>query len=212
MRHGLRDGQSAWEAFGNAINNVLDKILDKMIDIGVEAAFSGLGSNTGGKGNSFLGSLFTAGSSLFGGIFGSGNSTAGAFNAMGGQMGVKPALAADGGVFSNGVYSSPTLFKFAKGGKFGVMGEAGPEAVMPLHRSPDGSLGVKADGVGGGSPVVVNVINNSNAQARTEQRQTSQGVEIDVMIDEMVAEKLARNGTASNNALRAYNNRQLVMR
>lgn len=218
MRHGLRDGQSAWEAFGNAVNNVLDKILDKMIDIGVEAAFSGLGSNTGGKGNSFLGTLFTAGKSLFGGIGGGGNSTAGAFNAMGGQMGVKPAMQALGGVWDNGIQkfakggivTSPTIFAMRKGA--GLMGEAGPEAVMPLHRSPDGSLGVKADGVGGGSPVVVNVINNSNAQAHTEQRQTSQGVEIDVMIDEMVAEKLARNGTASNNALRAYNNRQLVMR
>lgn len=211
MRHGLRDGQSAWEAFGNAVNNVLDKILDKMIDIGVEAAFSGLGSNTGGKGNSFLGTLFTAGKSLFGGI---GGGTQVYNSPIGPTMpGATPLTgAANGGVFSNGVYSSPTLFKFAKGGKFGVMGEAGPEAVMPLHRSPDGSLGVKADGVAGGSPVVVNVINNSNAQARTEQRQTSQGVEIDVMIDEMVAEKLGRNGTASNNALRAYNNRQLVMR
>ena len=113
---------------------------------------------------------------------------------------------------SNGIYSSPTLFKFAKGGKFGVMGEAGPEAVMPLRRGPDGSLGVRADGIGGGSPVVVNVINNSNAQARTERRQTAQGTEIDVLIDEMVGEKIGRPGTSSNNALRAYNNRQLIMR
>lgn len=209
MRHGLRDGQSAWEAFGNAVNNVLDKILDKLIDIGVEAAFNGISTGGGGK-DGWLGSLIKAGASYFTAP-GSGNSTAGAFNAMGGQMGVKPAINAAGGVYSNGIYSSPTVFKFAKGDKFGVMGEAGPEAVIPLKRSHDGSLGVSADGVGG-SPVVVNVINNSNAQARTERRQTDQGVEIDVLIDEMIGKKLNTDGTASNTALKAYNNRQLIMR
>jgi phage-related minor tail protein len=104
------------------------------------------------------------------------------------------------------------MFAFANGGKFGVMGEAGPEAVMPLTRRSDGSLGVRADGIGGGSPVVVNVINNSNARATTQQRQTEQGTTIDVMIDELVAQKLGQQGTASNQALTAFNNRQLVAR
>ena len=36
----------------------------------------------------------------------------------------------------------PTVFPFAKG--IGLMGEAGPEAVMPLRRGPDGRLGVTA--------------------------------------------------------------------
>ncbi|MDE9447754.1 phage tail tape measure protein, partial [Xenorhabdus bovienii] len=38
--------------------------------------------------------------------------------------------------------NSPTLFAFAKGA--GLMGEAGPEAIMPLTRGADGSLGVRA--------------------------------------------------------------------
>ena len=53
--------------------------------------------------------------------------------------------------FSNSIVSSPTLFTygehlkaFAKGG---VMGEAGPEAIMPLTRDGAGRLGVSADGV-----------------------------------------------------------------
>jgi phage-related minor tail protein len=38
------------------------------------------------------------------------------------------------------------------------MGEAGPEAIMPLTRGPDGRLGVAARGSGGGGgPVVVNI-------------------------------------------------------
>jgi lambda family phage tail tape measure protein len=55
-----------------------------------------------------------------------------------------------------GVVNSPTLFKFAKGGSMatGVMGEAGPEAIMPLKRGADGKLGVQATGGGG---VTVNV-------------------------------------------------------
>jgi phage-related minor tail protein len=43
--------------------------------------------------------------------------------------------------FSNGIVNSPTLFAFAKGA--GLMGEAGPEAIMPLTRASDGSLGVR---------------------------------------------------------------------
>jgi tape measure domain-containing protein len=65
--------------------------------------------------------------------------------------------AANGATFANGiaqfasggVVSSPTLFKFADGGttRTGLMGEAGPEAIMPLKRGPDGSLGVQANGL-----------------------------------------------------------------
>ncbi|MGV8954043.1 MAG: tape measure protein [Cypionkella sp.] len=64
---------------------------------------------------------------------------------------------ANGGAFTNQVYSNPTMFRFGQGGQFGVMGEAGPEAVMPLTRGPDGKLGVQSQGGGGGivtTPIV----------------------------------------------------------
>ncbi len=56
---------------------------------------------------------------------------------------------AKGGMFTNSVVSSPTLFKFADGGvqRTGLMGEAGPEAIMPLRRSASGRLGVEASGL-----------------------------------------------------------------
>ena len=184
MRQGLKEGESAWEAFGNAALSVLDKLIDKALDFGVDM-------------------LFMAGRSYFGGSTLGTNSSA--MPMLGGEY-------AKGGVFSNGVYDSPTVFKFAKGGKFGVMGEAGPEAVMPLTRGPDGSLGVRAENTGNSSPVVVNVINNSTAQARVEQRQTSQGVELDVIIDQLVAEKMNKPGTSSNTALRAFSNQKLIAR
>lgn len=69
------------------------------------------------------------------------------FNADGGVYS-SPSLSA----YSGGVYSSPQLFKFANGA--GVFGEAGPEAIMPLKRGPDGKLGVS----GSGSNVVVNLV------------------------------------------------------
>lgn len=66
---------------------------------------------------------------------------------------------ASGGAFTNMIVATPTMFKYFAGGGvpgLGVMGEAGPEAVMPLARAVDGSLGVRlaaspgAGGPGGG--------------------------------------------------------------
>lgn len=66
-----------------------------------------------------------------------------------------PAAQADGGAWARGVqfyasgdvFSQATMFKHAGG--LGVLGEAGPEAVMPLKRGADGKLGVAASGNGG---------------------------------------------------------------
>ncbi|MES3674597.1 hypothetical protein QC589_01435 [Halomonas elongata] len=51
----------------------------------------------------------------------------------------EPAPFAKGGVFTNSIVDKPTLFDM------GVMGEATPEAIMPLHRGPDGGLGIRAE-------------------------------------------------------------------
>ncbi|MCX7289456.1 MAG: phage tail tape measure protein [Rhodobacterales bacterium] len=70
---------------------------------------------------------------------------------------------AAGGAFSQGrvmpfarggIVSSPTSFPM-RGGR-GLMGEAGPEAIMPLARGPDGRLGVASAG-GRGVSVVMNI-------------------------------------------------------
>lgn len=53
-----------------------------------------------------------------------------------------------------GIVSGPTLFPMGGGGA-GLMGEAGPEAVLPLARGADGRLGVRA-GDGGGRAVTIN--------------------------------------------------------
>lgn len=72
-------------------------------------------------------------------------------------------LFAEGAAFSagrvrafarGGVVDGPTVFPMRGG--LGLMGEAGPEAIMPLVRGPDGRLGVVARGAGSG-PVTVNI-------------------------------------------------------
>ncbi len=98
---------------------------------------------------------------LFGGFAGgaSAGAGAGASSANTGAMGMSTGWQsyvpnAKGGMYntpglsaySGQVIDAPTFFPFAKGGvpSLGLMGEAGPEAIMPLTRSKDGSLGVRA--------------------------------------------------------------------
>ena len=72
--------------------------------------------------------------------------------------------------FANGgVVSSPTSFPM-RGGT-GLMGEAGPEAIMPLARGPDGKLGVRG-GAGGAAPTVI--FNISTPDVQGFQRSQSQ--------------------------------------
>jgi len=76
---------------------------------------------------------------------------------------------ADGGVVQGGVVQASPVRAFARGGVVaaptyfpmssgtGLMGEAGPEAIMPLARGPDGALGVRGGAAGARTSVTVNV-------------------------------------------------------
>jgi tape measure domain-containing protein len=73
----------------------------------------------------------------------------------------------------HGIYDKPTFFKFAKGASFGarngVLGEAGPEAVLPLKRTASGDLGVQA------SPVNVAINNYTDDQVQVTESNRSDG-------------------------------------
>lgn len=96
---------------------------------------------------------------------------------VGALMGGMPAFA-DGAAFSQGrvvpfatggVVQGPVMFPMR--GATGLMGEAGPEAIMPLSRGSDGRLGVRSEG--GGRPVSV-VINVSTPDVESFRRSQSQ--------------------------------------
>jgi len=115
---------------------------------------------------------------------------------------------ANGGAFSSttglpfGVYNQPTYFnmpgsgplqKFAKGG---VLGEAGPEAIMPLKRMQSGRLGVEA----APANVNVSVVNNVGADVRVNQ----DGNNIEIMINKIANDIMRGGGKVAQAFERTY--------
>jgi lambda family phage tail tape measure protein len=100
---------------------------------------------------------------------------------------------AKGGMFTNSIVSEPTLFKFAKG--TGLMGEAGPEAIMPLKRDSQGNLGVRASNQGAKVEVIVN--NNSSTPATATETVDSRGNRrIEVTVGDMISGEMVRPGSS----------------
>ncbi|MBN2760887.1 MAG: phage tail tape measure protein [Rhodobacteraceae bacterium] len=79
-------------------------------------------------------------------------------NALGGFLaqGVNGAMSSILPFAQGGVISQATAFPM-RGGTTGLMGEAGPEAILPLQRGADGRLGVRAGGGGGAVNVTFNI-------------------------------------------------------
>lgn len=95
--------------------------------------------------------------------------------ALGGAWSDGVQMFAKGGAFTNSVLSRPTAFGIANGG-LGVAGEAGPEAIMPLARGSDGSLGVQVVGGNGSGATVVQL--NVPVSVNVEDR-SADGMELD---------------------------------
>lgn len=196
----LRAGKTAAEAFANSLERLSDKILDLALsDIG--KMFNGSGS-TG-----FFSSMFK----MFG--FGGGSSTPTVSSGTGGLYANGGAFAygnvvpfALGGAFTNRIVDRPTLFPFANG--TGLMGEAGPEAIMPLRRGRDGRLGVSAAQnlpkpapASAGGAVTFNLINNGQpveVESASEVPDGRGGRRFDVVMKQQVAEAISQPGAASD--------------
>jgi tape measure domain-containing protein len=165
---GLIDGSmSAQEALAGFFKSIANHFLDmasQMIAKYIEMQIIGLAQK------------FLPG--MFGGIFGA----SGPPDFSGSAISVpnQYSYSANGNVFAQngivpyamgGIVDRPTLFPFAKG--IGLMGEAGPEAIIPLKRGADGRLGV-AGGGGGSTNVTVNVDASGNASVQGDQSQAKQ--------------------------------------
>ena len=110
---------------------------------------------------------------------------------MGGGFGADLRLA------KGGVLDGPSFFGMGQG-KTGVAGEAGPEAVLPLKRSADGVLGVRA------APTTINIINNGNNEVTTQEKTGPDGSKvIDVMIQAKVREGIT-NGMFDRQFKQSY--------
>lgn len=126
--------KTASEAFRDMALNIIQQIMDILIwqplieslTRSISGAFTPAGAGGTGIAGGFISSLFGFQN---GGAFSAGN--------------VIPFA-------RGGIVGSPTYFGMA-GGRTGLMGEAGPEAIMPLKRGPGGKLGVE-----GGGNVTVN--------------------------------------------------------
>lgn len=217
---GMEDVAVSLAMTGKAsFKSMAESIIADLIRIQIRAAMVQAIGGADGSGG-WLGTLVNAGMSWLTGGAG-GASAAGsqyslttASNYNGGGLGLKPN--AKGGVYAspslsmyrNQVLDAPTVFAFAKGGapgRMGLMGEAGPEAIMPLTRGPDGNLGVRAHGAGGGY-VEVHIHNNSGAEVE-QTRRTEGGKEIiEVFIKQAVsavAGQLAADSGQIGQAMRA---------
>ncbi|WP_407905429.1 phage tail tape measure protein [Escherichia coli] len=141
-----------WRNWGSSILQEVSKIL---MNAAIVNGLKSLSKSMSGAG----GWLGTVGDWLSGAVA----------NAKGGVY-----TSANLSAYSNTIVDTPTYFAFAKGA--GLMGEAGPEAIMPLTRAADGSLGVRAIGnVNGGggfvySPVYHISIQNQGSNGEIDAR------------------------------------------
>lgn len=141
------------------------------------SAFGGAGTTTASSGFSEYGQITTV------------QEKGGAWN--GGTQ-----FFAQGGAFTNSIVSSPTSFPMS-GGKKGVMGEAGPEAIVPLARTADGSLGVRmvggGEGSGGGVNVYISITSEGTTTETDEPQATQFGKDIGDYVDSRYQTLLTRD-------------------
>lgn len=196
---GMEDAAVQFALTGKAsVSDMARSIIADLIRIQVRAALVG-GNGQGG----LLGSLLSAGLSFFSGGASTGTasgqySLTTASNYNGGGTGLK--LNALGGIYDspslsqyrNQIHDTPKFFAFAKGA--GVFGEAGPEAIMPLTRAANGSLGVRAVGMGGSAASNIKVeIINSGQPMQVERTEVSQDADGQVVLKAFLAEAVKQS-------------------
>ncbi|MDE9461959.1 phage tail tape measure protein [Xenorhabdus bovienii] len=201
MLTGMLTGtQSFKEGMIGLFASLTQSIIQNLMDMAAEAILT---SNA-------LKAIMGVAGGFFGGASGGGTTLANgqavpmlpqniSVNAKGGVYD-SPSLSA----YSGQIVSSPTFFAFAKGA--GLMGEAGPEAIMPLTRAADGSLGVRAlmpAGVSAGTaPQVSIVISDKGVDSTSSPRWEQFGSEIGRFVDqryrELIGRDLGQGGILSN--------------
>lgn len=183
----IRNGTNAWQAFGNAGLSALQRLQDRILDMTMNKAVSAV-----------FGSLFqTQGSN--GLATDAVNNGSGIYTGPAWQAGFT--RNANGNAFYSGniipfarggVVDRPTIFPMANGA--GLMGEAGPEAVMPLRRGSDGRLGVSTHGGSQAAPVLQQRVIIHNYGADVQQRRNEDG-DLEIAVRSVTRDEMASGRT-----------------
>lgn len=200
---GMTNFNQLGQAFADLANSILATINKLLAQQLVSSLFSFATGffNIGGLGDAAISTMATNGMVYSGGNSGWLNGVHG--HAKGGAFSGSSLSA-----YSGSIVSTPTIFSmgtplpaYAKGA--GLMGEAGPEAIMPLIRTPSGHLGVRSEG--GGSiqqNVVINIIDQVGVNVKQKESRDSQGnTRLDLIIEQHVAQSMARQGSPTNRVL-----------
>ncbi|HAH9343238.1 TPA: phage tail tape measure protein [Escherichia coli] len=183
--------QTFKEGMINLFSTLTQSIIQNLVDMAAQAVVT----------NTILSSIMGVGSSVLGGVGGGAAASSGTavadygsnfqFNAKGGVY-----SSSDLSAYSGQVVDNPTFFAFAKGA--GVMGEAGPEAIMPLTRAADGSLGVRAvngGGTGGDTAprVYINIDGNGNTTTQAPAGMEQFGNDVGRFVDQRYRQNVMRD-------------------
>lgn len=169
----MAKGADASDSLSAALGEMASQILSQLPMMFLQAGLQLIAQGQWPIGLGFIAAAGTSGL-INGYVKGRRNNTSEEKNALGNAFGPSGVQAfAMGGAFTNQIVDSPTYFKFAKGSGFatGLMGEAGPEAIMPLSRGTDGRLGVRVDGQGGAAVVAMSVVVNNYSQEKIDVRE-----------------------------------------
>lgn len=172
----LMGNKASWKDWMTSVLSMIAKVALQMAAVNL---VSGIASSVG---SAVVGA--TAGGGTANNSFSGGSYNNLTLNAKGGVY-----ASHDLSAYSGQIVSSPTLFAFAKGE--GLMGEAGPEAIMPLTRAADGSLGVRALGSNNGTPsgsgapqVYITIDSNGNTSSQSTSGMEEFGSEIGRFVDQ----------------------------
>lgn len=187
----LTKTQTFKEGMINLFSTLTQSIIKNLVDMAAQALVT----------NTILSSIMSVGSSVFGAASSGAAASSGTavadygsnfqFNAKGGVY-----SSSDLSAYSGQVVDNPTFFAFAKGA--GVMGEAGPEAIMPLTRAADGSLGVRAvNGGGSGGDtaprVYITIDGNGNTSTQAPAGMEQFGADVGRFVDQRYKQNVMRD-------------------
>jgi lambda family phage tail tape measure protein len=127
--------ESAKKAFGSLIDDMYQQALKFVANKAIQGLFDSFSTTGGGSKTSTPGSSAGGWGSILGNIV-----NAFTTKSANGNVFSSPSLSQ----YSGQIVSKPTMFAFAHGA--GLMGEAGPEAILPLRRTSQGKLGVEVSG------------------------------------------------------------------